>query len=77
MPDSDSLPTPSHTEIKSLLLRSNIQIAELFKSIANSKRLQILAFVLEGQIPFNELLQKTELSKTALANHLTQLMEKG
>ncbi|MFW9820650.1 MAG: winged helix-turn-helix domain-containing protein [Candidatus Thorarchaeota archaeon] len=49
-------------------------IAEYFKAIAHPKRLNILKFLnLENTSDFSRLKKLTDLSKTALANHLSQL----
>lgn len=49
-------------------------ITEYFKAIAHPKRLHILKFLcLENNCDFSNLKKLTELSKTALANHLSQL----
>lgn len=49
-------------------------ITEYFKAITHPKRLHILKFLsLESNCDFSTLKKLTELSKTALANHLSQL----
>jgi len=64
-------------QLQSILLESSKGIAELLRSAAHPARIQILALLLRGDHGFSKLMQHTELSKTALANHLKQLMEKG
>ncbi|MHA2270731.1 MAG: ArsR/SmtB family transcription factor [Candidatus Hodarchaeales archaeon] len=65
-------------EIKSFLLRSPKEISELFKTISHSKRLQVLALLMnEDSKPFLSLQHETGMSKTALANHLAQLINKN
>ena len=63
-------------QLQSLLLESPKGVAELLKSAAHPVRIQILALLLRGERDFSKLMQQTELSKTALANHLKQLMNK-
>jgi DNA-binding transcriptional ArsR family regulator len=64
---------------KHLLKASNQEsnsMAEYFKAISHPKRLQILIFLtVNGLCDFSRLKTTTELSKTALANHLAQLEE--
>ena len=45
--------------------------------MAHDKRLQLLALVVGGRQEFAGLLKATGLSKTALANHLSQLSDSG
>jgi len=52
-------------------------IALVLGSIANKRRLQILASLLTGQRTFRELRELTGLGKTALAHHLKTLEEAG
>jgi len=58
-------------------LESPRGLAGLLKSAANPARVQILASLLHGSHEFSQLMQKTKLSKTALANHVNRLMETG
>lgn len=62
---------------KERLQISNSEIASItdyFKAIAHPKRLNILYFLtVESMCDFTRLKKLTELSKTALANHLSQL----
>ena len=64
-------------QLQSILFESPKGIAELLRSAAHPARIQILALLLRGEHDFSRLMQHTELSKTALANHLKQLMKKG
>ncbi len=64
-------------QLQSVLFESAKGIAELLKSAAHPARIQILALLLRGEHDLSKLMQHTELSKTALANHLHQLMQKG
>ena len=43
--------------------------------MANEKRLEILLSLLSGEKSFDALKKKTELQKTALANHLNKLID--
>jgi len=63
-------------QLQSILLESPNGVADLLKSAAHPVRIQILALLLRGDGDFSRLMQETELSKTALANHLKQLMNK-
>lgn len=48
-------------------------IAAILKALGNEKRLQILIFLLIEPHSFGKLINKVELKKTALSNHLTHL----
>jgi DNA-binding HxlR family transcriptional regulator len=64
-------------QLRNVLLESPKGIAALLRSAAHPVRVQVLALLLQGNRDFSELMQHTELSKTALANHLNQLRKKG
>jgi len=64
-------------QLQSILFESPKGIAELLRSAAHPARIQILAILLQEKHQFSNLMQHTELSKTALANHLNLLMKKG
>jgi len=64
-------------QLQSILFESPKGIAELLRSAAHPARIQILAILLQEKHQFSKLMQHTELSKTALANHLNLLMKKG
>ena len=64
-------------QIQNILFESPKGVAELLRSAAHPVRIQVLALLLQGERDFSKLMQHTELSKTALANHLNQLMKKG
>jgi len=64
-------------QLQSILFESPKGIAELLRSAAHPARIQILALLLREEHEFSKLMQHTELSKTALANHLNLLMKKG
>jgi DNA-binding HxlR family transcriptional regulator len=63
--------------IQRMVNSASEDIAELLKASAHSKRLIILASLLNGSKSFLELKNLTALSKTALANHLTQMVHAG
>ncbi|MBN1678317.1 MAG: winged helix-turn-helix transcriptional regulator [Candidatus Thermoplasmatota archaeon] len=52
-------------------------IASLLKSAANPYRIRILALAMRGNGDFSEMMDAMALSKTALANHLAQLVDAG
>lgn len=62
--------------METVLVESPGAIAELLRSAAHRSRIQILTMLLEGEDEFSRIMESTELSKTALANHLNQLIEK-
>ena len=66
---------PSIPIVKRLITTNSEDIAKLIKSSAHSKRLLILASLLDGRKSFPELKEATGLEKTALANHLTQMTD--
>ncbi|MBN1801583.1 MAG: ArsR family transcriptional regulator [Candidatus Lokiarchaeota archaeon] len=68
--------------------KSNIELEEsieeaftivlgFVKAIGNESRLLILLSLLTGEKSFNDLMKVTALQKTALANHLTKLIDKA
>ena len=61
---------PTTDSLKQFVKSSYAEIAELVKSASHSKRILILASLLDGRKAFPELKAETGLSKTALANHL-------
>jgi predicted transcriptional regulator len=50
-------------------------ILTVLKAISNNKRLIILLSLLTGEKSFSVLKEETKLQKTALSNHLTQLID--
>lgn len=64
-------------ELQSILFESPEGIADLLRSAAHPSKIQILALLWRGERAFSGLMKQTELSKTALANHLNQLIGKG
>ena len=64
-------------QLQNILSESPKGIAELLRSAAHPARIQILVLLLRGEHEFPKLMQQTELSKTALSNHLNLLINKG
>jgi len=60
---------------KELLVDSFEEITELLKVLSQPNRFKILILLLEGPNNFQTLLTKTKLKKSALANHLTILVD--
>jgi DNA-binding transcriptional ArsR family regulator len=52
-------------------------IAGLLGSVANPARVTLLTLMLRGEGTYSEMMAKTGLSKTAVANHLSKLVEGG
>lgn len=52
-------------------------IASLLRSAANQYRVRMLVLAMQGKGDVSEMMSATALSKTALANHLNQLVESG
>ncbi len=52
-------------------------VLAILKAVGNGLRLLILDFLAGGERSFQSLLQETQLQKTALANHLVQLLDAG
>jgi DNA-binding HxlR family transcriptional regulator len=61
---------------ESIISGSPEEIAELMKSASHPARVRVLTLLLQGEKRFSQLMQSTGQSKTALANHLDQLVEK-
>jgi DNA-binding HxlR family transcriptional regulator len=66
---------PTVDSMKNFVNTANEEIAELAKAAAHNKRVLMLAALLDGRKSFLELKKATNLSKTALANHLTFLVD--
>ncbi len=64
-------------ELQSILFESPEGVAGLLKSVAHSARIQTLALLKRGERDFAKLKHHSGLSKTALVNHLNQLIDKG
>jgi len=52
-----------------------MEISKLLKSVAHPKRIRIMALISRNNGRFSELMNHTNLSKTALANHLNHLVK--
>jgi DNA-binding HxlR family transcriptional regulator len=63
--------------LETILFESHREIADSLRSAAHPARIKVLALLFQGEHEFSRLMQYTELSKTSLANHLKQLIEKG
>ncbi|MHA1618123.1 MAG: ArsR/SmtB family transcription factor, partial [Promethearchaeota archaeon] len=64
-------------DLQSFLLNSLSEISDVLKTVSQEKRLQLLASLIDGPKKFSFLLSQTEISKTALANHLSTLVDAG
>lgn len=64
-------------QLQNVLFESSEGIAELLRSAAHPARIQILSLLSRGEHEFSKLVQDVDLSKTALANHMNQLIDKG
>jgi DNA-binding HxlR family transcriptional regulator len=64
-------------QLVNILVESSGEIAELLRSAAHPARMQMMALLLRGEQEFSKLMRQTELSKTALANHINHLIDKG
>ena len=51
------------------------EICSILKALGNQKRFKIVLSLLQGLQAFGTLLKVTELQRTALSNHLTQLID--
>ena len=67
---------PSESSYGPLFERSS-SIASLLKSAANTHRIRVLALAMRGEVEFSRMMEATTLSKTALSNHLGQLVDSG
>lgn len=55
-------------------LESIKEISSILKSLGNRKRLEILIFLLNRPQSYGAIVEKLELKKTAVSNHLSQLL---
>lgn len=51
------------------------EISLILKTLGNEKRLEILIQLLAGSQSYGSIVEKIELKKTAVSNHLSQLIE--
>ncbi|MFX1548506.1 MAG: GyrI-like domain-containing protein [Promethearchaeota archaeon] len=70
-------PFESKEAMKAFILESVDEISELLKTLQHPKRLEILSLMLQTEIKFGTLLKQTGLPKSALGNHLNDLLEKN
>lgn len=68
---------PDDAVIWESLISSDDDFASILISLANKRRLQLLASLLKGGRSFQELQQATGLGKTALSHHLVLLVDSG
>ncbi|MFX0095718.1 MAG: ArsR/SmtB family transcription factor [Candidatus Hodarchaeota archaeon] len=64
-------------ESQNSLLESFDELDAILKAIGHHNRFKILILLLTGPLTFQSLLNKMNLGKTALANHLTHLKSKN
>ncbi len=57
------------------LNESFMEIVSLLKSLGNRNRFQILLYLLKGSKSFGNIVKDVNLKKTAVSNHLYQLIE--
>lgn len=62
---------------REFLLDSMEEIVTILKAIGNPNRFKILIVLLDGPSNFQMLLNETNLKKSTLANHLSQLINAG
>jgi DNA-binding HxlR family transcriptional regulator len=60
--------------LKNELEKLSPQIIPILKSLANQTRFDILITLLDGEKSYKYLLMEVKLKKTALSNHLNQLL---
>lgn len=51
--------------------------ADICKTLANPKRLEIINILCDGEMTASQLLEKINISKTNLSQHMSILIEKG
>ncbi len=66
----------SNSSLKQFILETAPEVSDLLKSIQHPKRLEILAYLVEEQQDFHSLKELTKLPKSALGNHLSELVAK-
>ena len=49
------------------------ELAEIFGSLANPIRVQVLAVLADRELTVSEILERVDVTPTALSNHLTKL----
>jgi len=56
------------------LTRSFNELTEILKSLGNETRIKIMIFLLHGPQSYSSIVEETNLKKTAVSNHLSQLI---
>jgi DNA-binding transcriptional ArsR family regulator len=64
-------------DLRATVKEAKDDIARTLRAVAHPKRLEILTLLADNTKSFVEILRATEISRTALANHLTQLIGRG
>ncbi|MHA2245700.1 MAG: GyrI-like domain-containing protein [Candidatus Hodarchaeales archaeon] len=67
----------SEEAMKAFILETADEISELLKTLQHPRRLEILTLMLKKEKEFGTLMTHTKLPKSALGNHLTELLEKN
>ena len=62
--------------IETITRQSAKELAEYILAVSHPKRIMVLSLLRKESMDFADLLRKTSIRKTALSNHLTQLIEK-
>ncbi|MFX0171415.1 MAG: GyrI-like domain-containing protein [Candidatus Hodarchaeota archaeon] len=70
-------PFESEEAMKAFILETVDEISELLKTLQHPKRLEILSLMLKAELEFGTLMEKTGLPKSALGNHLSELLDKN
>ncbi|MBY8982614.1 MAG: winged helix-turn-helix transcriptional regulator [Candidatus Lokiarchaeota archaeon] len=63
-----------HDDLTNTLTESILSISLILKCIGNEKRLKILIDLLNGPLSYGNIVKKINLKKTAVSNHLSQLI---
>ncbi len=63
-----------HDHIIESLNQSLSSITSILKSLGNEKRVLILLYLLQGPQSYGSIVEKIELKKTAVSNHLSHLL---
>ncbi|MDO8056580.1 MAG: winged helix-turn-helix domain-containing protein, partial [Candidatus Hermodarchaeota archaeon] len=64
-------------DIRATVQESKEDLARTLRAVAHPKRLEVLTLLTDATRTFVELLKVTEISRTALANHLQHLITRG
>ncbi len=64
-------------DLRLTINEAKTDIARTLRAIAHPKRLEILTSLVDNPMSFVDLLKTTQISRTALANHLSQLIGRG